>query len=285
MLKRYPIASYFILTYLVSWVFLIPAFRALLNAGWAQDGLSTIPPVVFVGLLGVFGPTIVALILSGYRGGRQGVKSLLKRYLIWRVNWGWYVFVLFVPLLLFFFAVWLGAVFSGTFIGVPILKNIVLVVIGAIAITIPFGPLPEELGWRGYALPHLLRKFGPVVSSLVLGFFWTFWHIPAFFVPGVAIPSAFALTAGTIFLYLLNNTALSFIFTGIFLRTRGSVLLAILLHAGSNASSNIIYSIFPASGASTSTMLLVYVINIVLMTVVGLGLLTWKKNAETVIRL
>ena len=44
------------------------------------------------------------------------------------------------------------------------------------ALALPFGPLGEELGWRGFALPRLLARFGPVTATLLLGCAWTFWH-------------------------------------------------------------------------------------------------------------
>lgn len=45
------------------------------------------------------------------------------------------------------------------------------------------GPLSEELGWRGCALDALQTKWGALASSLVVGFFWSVWHVPLFFIP------------------------------------------------------------------------------------------------------
>src|SRR5574337_857223 len=47
------------------------------------------------------------------------------------------------------------------------------------------GPLGEELGWRGFALPRLLKRFNPFVASLVLGAIWGVWHLPSFYLAGM----------------------------------------------------------------------------------------------------
>ena len=46
------------------------------------------------------------------------------------------------------------------------------------------GPLGEELGWRGYALNELQKKYSPLVSALIVGVFWGGWHIPLWFTSG-----------------------------------------------------------------------------------------------------
>jgi membrane protease YdiL (CAAX protease family) len=43
------------------------------------------------------------------------------------------------------------------------------------------GGLDEEIGWRGYALDRILRKYNALVSSLVLAAVWILWHLPVFF--------------------------------------------------------------------------------------------------------
>jgi membrane protease YdiL (CAAX protease family) len=88
----------------------------------------------------------------------------------------------------------------------------------------------EELGWRGYALPKLLAERSVLAASLILGALWGAWHLPTFFVPGApqyGLPfSAF----------VLLTMAYSVLFTWVYLHTRGSVLIAALLHGAINLS-------------------------------------------------
>jgi hypothetical protein len=44
------------------------------------------------------------------------------------------------------------------------------------------GPLAEEPGWRGFALPRLRSLYQPLVASTVLGFLSASWHLPLFIV-------------------------------------------------------------------------------------------------------
>lgn len=92
------------------------------------------------------------------------------------------------------------------------------------------GPLTEEAGWRGFALPRLQRHFNPIVSSLVLGFIWANWHIPL-------IARVYNLTwwqftamtlAGSIFLSLAFN------YSG------GNTLCAVLVHGIYNVGTGVI---------------------------------------------
>ena len=58
------------------------------------------------------------------------------------------------------------------------------------------GPLGEEPGWRGYALPRLEAHLGPLWASLVLAFLWAGWHLPLFLIPGW--------TSSWVWIYVLN---------------------------------------------------------------------------------
>jgi membrane protease YdiL (CAAX protease family) len=95
------------------------------------------------------------------------------------------------------------------------------------------GGLDEEMGWRGYALPRLQGRLGPLTANLLLGVLWAFWHLPLWFVPG-------SFQAGSSFgLYVVSTVALSFLIGWVYNGTGGSLLLAILAHAASDAADNL----------------------------------------------
>jgi hypothetical protein len=81
------------------------------------------------------------------------------------------------------------------------------------------GPLAEELGWRGFLLPRLLNDYAPLQSSVILGLMGAAWHINVFFSP-----------ISTVALFTASIVAASILTTVMFLHTRGSVLLAIVMH-------------------------------------------------------
>lgn len=82
-------------------------------------------------------------------------------------------------------------------------------------------PIGEELGWRGYALPRLLRLTSPLRASLVLGAVWCVWHLPAFFLGGLMAPGG-----GGFVWWCMSTLALTAIMTWLYLRANGNVIVA-----------------------------------------------------------
>jgi len=96
------------------------------------------------------------------------------------------------------------------------------------------GSLGEEIGWRGFLLPALLNKMSPLRASIVLGFVWGLWHLP------IDLYSGFGVTGfGAIFIRILFAIALAIIFTWFYLCSKGSLLIAILLHTSGNVMSDL----------------------------------------------
>ena len=94
--------------------------------------------------------------------------------------------------------------------------------------TLVGGPIAEELGWRGYAQGLMQEKMNPNLAGLSIGLLWALWHLPLFFLMPQAVGHMPLLP------YLLSMTAMGVIFSWLYNHTRGSVLLAILLHGGMN---------------------------------------------------
>jgi hypothetical protein len=93
------------------------------------------------------------------------------------------------------------------------------------------------------------------------------WHLPSFAFPGAAIPSFFTVGAWSIFLFLCSIMAESFIFTYVYLKTRGNLVLAILLHMALNARSNIAEGFFPTLQNANAARERIYITDFALITV------------------
>ena len=92
-----------------------------------------------------------------------------------------------------------------------------------------FGPLPEELAWRGYALDGLQAKWNALTSSLILGAAWTVWHLPLFFVQG-SYQCGLGLGTARFWLYMMDKVPESILMTWIYNSNRRSTLSAVLFH-------------------------------------------------------
>jgi membrane protease YdiL (CAAX protease family) len=111
----------------------------------------------------------------------------------------------------------------------------------------------EEPGWRGFALPRLQPLHGPLVGSLILGLLWALWHLPEFLVPAWAKSSG-----GSGFLdivkFVVIAIAFGIVITWVFNNTKGSVLMAILVHASIDTFSMPMGARFSPSEMATSIL-------------------------------
>jgi uncharacterized protein len=232
-----PLGAYWLLAYALTWVFTIPFVYVWHNV---TDQHFAWWMILF--LPGAYGPTLAAILVTAATAGPAGVRTLLGKFCNWRAPVGWWLFVAATPLVVVFVAIVVTG-FGPQAAANLDLGRAPLVVAVALLVALPFGPLPEEPGWRGYALPSLLARHGILASSLVVGFFWTFWHIPMFWFPGAAIPSCLQLSLASVLVFLLLLCAQSITFTVVYLQTRGSVPVAITLHLFGNAATNIAYGL------------------------------------------
>jgi hypothetical protein len=212
--------TFFALTFGMSWgaggLFL--TLRAELEPIFGPLGPHS--PIFY---LAAYAPTLSAVILAAVLGGTDGLKSLFGTLVrSFRVTW-LIIAALLVP------AMALALIFLMPLAGYvrwPVNAEAVFIALPVVLFWTPqiflnTGPLGEELGWRGYALPRLLEKWNALTASLLLGFVWTLWHVPAFFLTGVMGQSF-----GGFGWWALDTFAFAILITWLFLRANGNVFVA-----------------------------------------------------------
>src|SRR6185295_19358647 len=111
-----------------------------------------------------------------------------------------------------------------------------LIMAATVASLVLGGQAGEELGWRGYALPRMASRLGMRAASVLLGVLWAGWHLPLFFLSGID-------KSGQSFpVYVLQVTAVSVGMAWLYQHTRGSLLLAMLMHSAGNQSKDLVPS-------------------------------------------
>ena len=214
-----PLLGYFGLTFAWSWACwaLSPAIRPELP--W----LATL--LMFAGS---FGPSLAAVVMVVSTRNVVGLRAWLACCLKWRIGWGWWAMTLLLPLGMMSLAAGLHIMMGGAIATSPASGHLLMTAVNLPLILLLGGPMGEEFGWRGYALPALQARLGWRGASLVLGLVWGVWHLPLFLIAGTAqahVPPV---------LFLLSVVALSVVLAWLVNRTEGSVVAALLLHTAVN---------------------------------------------------
>lgn len=215
-------------------------------------------------LLG-YGFGISAILMTGITQGRKAIGALLKRFLIWRVGWVWYLAALAIYPAVFLSAALLNSLISGQPLDFSqVFARQILPVKGSLAaLILPFFLFDaltngEEIGWRGYVLPRLQARRGALAASLILGLIWGFWHLPKYLDVPIQV---FAL-------FMVKTMIDSLLYTWLYNNTGGSLLLTTLLHAAGNTAGVFLPVRFAGAGGDVNVL----VILVALELVVALGI-------------
>ena len=242
LLARHPLVFYFLITFIFSWLAFLPGvltYYGVLNVSDSVVGV--------LGIAGLLGPILSGFIMTAVTEGGAGIRRWLRRIVRWRVGFQWYLFALIgLPVVMVLGTIVRpGALESFQTLAplsvLPYLSAFVfMVLIG--------GPLFEEPGWSGFAQPRLQRLHGPLVGGLILGSLWALWHLPGFLIPSqdlTDIPPRGTVVDFVVFALALIGLRL--VMQWVFNHTKGSVLMAILVHASWNTFySAALIQLFPA---------------------------------------
>ena len=168
-------------------------------------------------------PSIAGILATSLIYGKIGIRDIKGRLFKWRVGAGWYAVALFTaPLVL------TGMLYSFSLTPSIVISSgkLSLLLSGiAVGIIVPFC---EEIGWTGFATPHLRRSFGIFPAGLIIGLLWGLWHYPLFSGSGSSLGSV---GQGVMVIVLLFSwlPAYRVLMLWVYDHTN-SLLLAILMH-------------------------------------------------------
>lgn len=215
--KKNSLTLFFILSYILM---IAPTFFHV---------YGILPEIMLI--IMIFSPTISGLIMSFLIGGKDEVKKLLKGYLIWRVGIKWYLagfIIIIYPLIL---AISYLLITGSSPTPTPGLTAPIIII--EIVLTLVRGPLSEEGGWRGFALPRLQAKYSALMSSLILSIIWACWHIPLYFIEA-RLP---------FYIFIGLVIVITILMTWAYNNTKGSLIITMIFHFSFNLSSQL-YGVF-----------------------------------------
>jgi uncharacterized protein len=228
--NRRPLISFFILAYVIAWIAWLPLVLGQKGLGWIHADVpfwAIIP--------GTFAPTIAALCVQWLTKGNFRICHFIG-------SWPRFFFGLVIGLAIIAFAYIILPALMITKSPASLHWNIFLLW-GAYQCnysTFLGGPVGEEPGWRGFALPQLQARFGALRAALILGLLWACWHLPLFLIHSWAV--------FPVWVYIILVVGLSILMTFIFNLSRSSVIVCILMHALFNTSSILLGDLLPPNG-------------------------------------
>lgn len=220
-IRRYPIASYFVLAYLISWggSLIIGGPKFFRGETLELEDAILMAPIV------IGGPLIAGIVMNYLVDGKAGLRDLLSRLVRWQVGLRWYLAALLTFPILIYVVLWglsvlVSSDYAPGFISFGIMAGL-------------FAGFLEEVGWMGFAYPRMQKQFGTWRATFYLAFLHGLWHAMAGYLGDSALFGAYWLPR-FIAVWIVAMTAMRIILVWIYSNT-GSLLLAQLTHASSTA--------------------------------------------------
>ena len=243
------VRAFFRLAYGVSWT----GWVSLALLGWEPFGF---PGVVLFAAGGV-GPAVAGVGLT-----LRAPPSYRRDY--WRrltdpsrVGLRWFAVALLLPATVTLVAhAALALRGNASVLGGPSPLADPLSLLPFLAFAFVFGPLPEELGWRGYVLDGLLARHSALAASLLLGVAWWLWHLPLFLVDGT-YQAGLGVGTPAFWLFGYFVVANSVLYTWLFVNTGRSTLAAVLFHFAINATGELLPRTLAADLVAAAVLLVV----------------------------
>jgi len=266
--KKMPV-RFFVVTFLWSWSVLIPC-AILIKTGIMSHAsplyLTIELPIAF---LAIMGPAMGSFVSLRTINGKGAVKKYLKSFL--SLNFGWKIWLsIFLISGISTFLPWIIPEYFGEDRIPTMLQNVYIFPLYLLISTFITGG-QEEIGWRGYILPFLEKRFGLIIGSLILGLVWAIWHIPLWFIPGTSQSYM------NFFAFLLSCIGVSYILSWI-REASGNRLFSCLITHGTINSFAVLFPVFITDNNANQVRFWIFCI---LKFIIGIIIVIIRTNRNT----
>lgn len=214
--------GFFGATYALSWLIWLPAIM------WRGD-----EPNLLLVVLGASVPSGMGILFTYRTRDRAGRRNFWRRVVdVRRIGWRWWIVILLVFPAVHGIAIPLYALLGGTPPALGLVGEALAdpaLMLQLILANLLVSGFSEELGWRGFALDRLQRRWSALGASLILGVVHGLWHLPLFFIPGITQGEMGLLSPGAL-VFLAGSVAGAVVFTWVYNNTQRSILSAVLVH-------------------------------------------------------
>ena len=261
---------FFLVAFLWSWLILVP-IAALTRLGILEIDVNNLLIILPISFIGALGPAAGAFFSLYTINGKGAIKEYCKKFI--SLKFGWKAWVsMFAILGGAYFIAWIIPEFFGedripAFIPLYIFPIYILLMIF-------MGGGQEEIGWRGYILPFLEKKYGLLVGSLILGIIWAIWHIPLWFISGTTQ------TYMNFIAFTFMTIGYSYIFSWIREASGNRLLSGLVAHGLANGFA----VIFPTLVMDENTKQIrfwIYTVIILIIGIIIVSIRTYKKRKLT----
>jgi len=216
--------EFFILVFLYSWLFWLISILSGADLSYSFS-------LIFYNIGGI-GPSLMGILLTYRNKEKEDVKDFWRRSIDPKlIKVKWYILILLIVIIPILIGIGFDILFGGigaTYEGFINFQNNFLAILPYLLFLI-IAVLAEEFGWRGYAQDTLQRRFSIIISGLIVGFFWSLWHLPLFFIEGT-YQNSLGIGSFSFWLFFISIIPESVIYAWIFNLNNRSVLSAILYH-------------------------------------------------------
>ena len=217
---RYKPVLFFILAYVFTWIFWIPAI-------FLPEIIS--PLLMLIGLIAPAAVSTVFVIVSGSDALKQDLKNKLVGF--YRVKWLNVLWAVIVFAIVIICSILLSLLFGQSLDQFSFTEDFSFTGVGIAGafVTITVASIIEEVGWKGYCEDSIGYYMNWFWESMIFGVLWALWHLPLIFISGT-YQAGLMVNPLYVVNFFVSGIPMGFVITWVYLVSDRSILACMIFH-------------------------------------------------------